>query len=591
MRSSSRTASRATDTCSTVPPLQQLVPPLVDVWLLLTKRVLLQQPDGLIHTASATEQHLPVGSELAKQVRGSAYCGCLRHQADGREQKISVSCEIQCHSCVTLSCVAQYALGSLLVALQRMAITSTGLASDLKVPGHDWREHADSVALVLEVVVRKLLPHYTLCSSGNSSGSSSTPGPGSCGNSSSSSTLSESHSTASDITPGLLASNAAPYMQSVFGRCMSEVRSGHGLVVLLSRHCKHRQLFSLLASVFKLWRCQPETQQQLSVLNSAGSVAAVAAKSLVHTLSPRRDVRLAHTSGLPYDVHASLFPWLLLVALFLNAAGQMWVDASVSPTARHLQRKFDEMEDTLRMLRVARDALQCAHKQWKEVATEAVQKQQGSCFVTGAAEQADQVPSMSAAQKSDTQQQKQGQQQERLQQQGLAEPPAPDLVADVAGPGYKALEQLLSAIADRDLKDCQDVLSAAAAHAATLAGPAAGSRASGSRLGSSSSDRGCWQDEPTPAEDTSERHGKVLAATNSIKAAQTLEQCWKATMGVVLLQRQAVSLRLEGVRLSYNLPVAWLCNNVNKCRNMAGASELQLVGGSSCVCGGCKVAR
>jgi len=613
--SSCRTASRATtDTSSAVPgPLQQLVPPLVDVWLLLTKRVLLQ-PDGLIHTAAVTEQYLPVGSELAKQVRGSAYCGCLRHEADARAQKVSASCEIQCRSCVTLSCEAQYALGTLLAALHQTAITSTGLAFDLKVPGHDWREHADSVALVLEVVARKLLPHYTLCSSSSNSGSSSSnsgssssnsgssscgssdstiaPGPGSCGSGSGSSTLSESHSTANDVTPGLHAANAAPYLRFAFSRCMSEVLSGHGLVVLVAQHCKHRQLFSLLASVFKLWRCQPQPQQQLSVLNSAVCVAACVAKSVVKTLSLQRDVEMTHTAGVP-PLRASLSSWVLLLALYLSTAGlyivtEMREDAPVSCTARHLQRKLQGMSDTLRLLRVARDALQCAHKQWAESAINVAQKQH-----------AEQLPAMSGAQQPDTQQQKQGQPQLQSQQQCQQkqlqpqEPPAPSAVADVVGPGCKALEKLLSAITDKNLQDCQDVLSAAAAHAATLAGPTAVSMASSNVFVGSSNSSGlcCWVDAPTPAEETRERHEEVLAATNSIKAAQTLEQCWQATRGVKLLQRQAVSLRLAGVRLSYNLPVAWLCNNVYLCRNMAGASEQQLVGGSSCVCGSCKVAR
>jgi len=606
--SSSRTASRVTDTCSTVPgPLDQLVPPLVDVWLLLTKRVLLQQPGGLVHRAAATEQHLPVGSELAQQVRGSAYCGCLRHEADTRAQKLSASCEVQCHRFVTLSCEAQYALGTLLAALHQTAITSTAMPFEMEVPGHDFREHAHSVALVLEVVARKLLPHYTLCSSNSGS---STPGPRSCG-SGISSMLSKSHRTESGTIPGLHAANAAPYLWIYFSRCMSEVLSGHGLVVLLYEQCNSRQLFSLMASVLKLWRCQPESEQQLSVLNSAGGVAAMMAKCHAKMLSLQRDGALAGDPGIS-QARESLSPWLLLLALYFSAAGQWLVmqmrgDAPVSPMARHLSRKLDEIVDTLRLLRMARDALQRAHDQWREAAAEAVQKQQDGCFLKDAAEQADHVPSMSAGQQPGAQQQTaesqgqpqqpQEQSQQQSQQQGLPEPPAPTAVADVAGPGYQFLEQLLAAIADDDLKDCQIVMSAAAAHAATLAGPTAVSMASGGRFGSSSTSTSSglcsWlcDDATMSAKATSDSGKEVLAATNSIKAAQTLEQCWQATTGVKLLQRQAVSLRLEGVRLSNNLPVAWLCNNVNSCRNMAGARELQLVGGSSCVCGSCKVAR
>ena len=42
--------------------------------------------------------------------------------------------------------------------------------------------------------------------------------------------------------------------------------------------------------------------------------------------------------------------------------------------------------------------------------------------------------------------------------------------------------------------------------------------------------------------------------------------------------------------VNMQLPVPWLCNNPG-CVDMAGASELQLVGGEGCVCGGCRVAR
>jgi hypothetical protein len=46
----------------------------------------------------------------------------------------------------------------------------------------------------------------------------------------------------------------------------------------------------------------------------------------------------------------------------------------------------------------------------------------------------------------------------------------------------------------------------------------------------------------------------------------------------------------KGLLLCNQLPMPWLCNNPH-CTNLSGVSELQLVGGKACVCGGCKVAR
>jgi hypothetical protein len=65
---------------------------------------------------------------------------------------------------------------------------------------------------------------------------------------------------------------------------------------------------------------------------------------------------------------------------------------------------------------------------------------------------------------------------------------------------------------------------------------------------------------------------------------------WKAVQASGVLQSVSQQMSAVGLAMCAELPVPWCCNNPD-CTNMAGVSELQLVGGESCVCGGCRVAR
>jgi len=73
------------------------------------------------------------------------------------------------------------------------------------------------------------------------------------------------------------------------------------------------------------------------------------------------------------------------------------------------------------------------------------------------------------------------------------------------------------------------------------------------------------------------------------------EPCSPADLLVKLLhstqlQQVAELVGAASTAMCGQLPVSRLCNNPD-CVNLEGASELQLVGGRSCVCGRCKVAR
>jgi Ca2+/H+ antiporter len=68
--------------------------------------------------------------------------------------------------------------------------------------------------------------------------------------------------------------------------------------------------------------------------------------------------------------------------------------------------------------------------------------------------------------------------------------------------------------------------------------------------------------------------------------AQQQEQGQQQAVVPAAVVAAAVSMLHQGAKV----PVASLYNNPS-CTCMSGASELQLVGGNACVCGGCRVER
>ena len=83
------------------------------------------------------------------------------------------------------------------------------------------------------------------------------------------------------------------------------------------------------------------------------------------------------------------------------------------------------------------------------------------------------------------------------------------------------------------------------------------------------------------------QHGNLAAEFASIESAIEISVCdWPRSP----LAGQAQELQRLGAVLSAKVPVPWMCNNPG-CTCMDGVSELQLVGGKACVCGGCGVAR
>jgi hypothetical protein len=80
------------------------------------------------------------------------------------------------------------------------------------------------------------------------------------------------------------------------------------------------------------------------------------------------------------------------------------------------------------------------------------------------------------------------------------------------------------------------------------------------------------------------------AAVGAIHEAKSAVRVMRACLGFSGFAALGAELQAVGGGVCGKLPLPWLCNNP-LCISMGGASELQLVGCSSCVCGGCRVAR
>jgi hypothetical protein len=75
------------------------------------------------------------------------------------------------------------------------------------------------------------------------------------------------------------------------------------------------------------------------------------------------------------------------------------------------------------------------------------------------------------------------------------------------------------------------------------------------------------------------------AERQAISVATTCQECWGCVTTCDTFGTLIGSLDRLGLLLCNQLPMPWLCNNP-QCANLSGVSELQLVGGKPCVCGG-----
>jgi hypothetical protein len=92
------------------------------------------------------------------------------------------------------------------------------------------------------------------------------------------------------------------------------------------------------------------------------------------------------------------------------------------------------------------------------------------------------------------------------------------------------------------------------------------------------------------AESGAQAQHSVAAVVQTVARSITFEECWGYAAMSDTYKSALQELDRLGLLLCNQLPMPWLCNNP-QCANLSGVSELQLVGGKACVCGGCRVAR
>jgi hypothetical protein len=163
-------------------------------------------------------------------------------------------------------------------------------------------------------------------------------------------------------------------------------------------------------------------------------------------------------------------------------------------------------------------------------------------------------------------------------------PPPPQQQQQLLLPAYGSLSEefsLLSNEVTSEMEDSWHVVNHTRKHL---------KRCAKAQPRSSSSDDSDIDDVASEEEEDFHYNEYVAAAQRRVSEASTIQSSMQACLEYEWFT-ELIELLLEvGEGICAKVPVPWMCNNPH-CTCMDGASELQLVGGKACVCGGCKVAR
>jgi hypothetical protein len=483
---------------------------------------------------------------------------------------------------------------------------------------------AGSVMLLLEVLMRRVLSLHIICS--NSTGVSSSSSNSSIigGFTSSSSSSSSSTSNSGGSSDSLHSSAAATLWHGLLGALTGRQGPGgvhvEGLLQAMSTAAIDQPqlqpgLLALLASLHKLSR-----QLSMGTHTIVGEAAAPCAHTAIDMLSD---------AGVPGMVdlctwRAMIAPWVILIGLYCCQMGrrlQQWLhdqqqvlqqpSSSVSCNGADAGAALHEFSETCDALQVLsqNNIISCI-------------KQVGSLWESGSDSTLEGGGLQPAEYVAKWQQWQQcaaagGQQQQRQQSAATAAAGVQAYAATAATghpsvvvltgqqqlpqqqqvqvPVYGSLKEecgtLFTAVV-RELRDSRDVVRNTQQHlkCCSLHGTIDAQQCSSS---SSSSISKCRDGPSSDVHDNDREHELdqvVAAAKQKVKEAATILSSMQACLEYPGFARLAMQLQEVGEAICAKVPVPYMCNNP-RCTCMDGASELQLVGGKACVCGGCRVAR
>jgi uncharacterized membrane protein YgcG len=516
--------------------LQQLtlvLPLLQDCWLQLKQRQLLQGPDGgVLLRAAAAQQHC---WQVRARIR---LCSCypLSQPPGGYDSSGFAN--------ITLDCGAAYSITTLLALLEPLTYFGPLSGVEGKLP---------AVLLLLEVLLRKLMLPIIVC---NSSGSSSS--------SSRRSSAGNGFSSSSEHSVG------AMFMCHHIFHALTVLTKdeGAGLGLLRDLLLQHQQ---------QEWQVGQQQQHDLwrqfhaiiiSIVKQAtpayfAGADHFASDEFVSLMDLAAKVAITTATAFPpgssrAEVYAAFAPWLALFGQCLHLAGVHLASMQQTAADHAARARRGSSDQAAAADKKVGEAVADAHRNLTNLPQllnrlefmQGFWKGVNDGFDDTAPTSSHQLPPAAAA-------------------ATVAAAAAatfgrvlcfmallPDTAAQQPDAGCESSLRCKSSGVDFDVFDTKPVRMQSAL-AVALTEPAM-----------------CWQAAGgAPGEGLSMRHKEV-----------------QAVVGSELIQKLAAQLQLLGAQLCAKLAGPWRCNNL-ACINMAGASELQLVGGKGCMCGGCKVAR
>jgi hypothetical protein len=454
--------------------------------------------------------------------------------------------------------------------------------------------------LLLEVLARRVLSHHIICDENT-------------GSSTSSSSSSQRSSSGARLWQQLL-------------QCLSGVQPNDShclLAALMSVPANHPELLpgllALLASLHKLSR-----QQSIGSQLSVAEAAATYAKSVIHKFSDLGIPSLVDLATL----RAMVAPWVVIIGLYCCELGR-WLQRWQRGHLRALQKP----KSPICRSKAAADAVLLQFEQFNYAAQDIIGcpelQRVSDLWESGfdSSSSSSGVPGDAGAALVDEWQRWRsgGQQQQERQQLADAaaagmeapaataaagvhavaaaaadgeqsaaapsgeQPPPPQQQQQVLVPAYGSLGEEFSKLDSNAMCEYEDMWHVVRHTRKHLKSCAKAQPRSSCSSDDSDSD-GLSSEED--GSDVGKFHWdqEVAAAQRRVKEASSIQSSMQACLEYEGFTYLAEMLQEVGEAICAKVPVPWMCNNPG-CTRMEGASELHLVGGKACVCGGCRVAR